>query len=131
MRRTIAALLAVLSGLFVSVGVTSVWLHKTTYQTDAWVSTVGPLAKDTRVQAALAVWATKQVTTAVDTQDIFENLLPAKAKPLAAPLSTAVDSFISQASQKFFQSDAFFRIWLVANREAHQDIVNVLQGEHG
>jgi hypothetical protein len=129
-RRTIAAILAVLSGLFVTVGVTSVWLHKTTYQTDAWVSTVGPLAKDARVQAALAVWATQQVTTAVDTQDIFENLLPAKAKPLAAPLSTAVDSFISQAAEKFFQSDAFFRIWLVANREAHQEIVKVLQGKN-
>ena len=43
-RRTIAAFLAVLSGLFVALGVTSVWVHKVTYQTDEWVSTVGPLA---------------------------------------------------------------------------------------
>jgi hypothetical protein len=129
-RRTIAAFLAVLSGLFVTVGVTSVWLHKTTYQTDEWVSTVGPLAKDARVQAALAVWATNEITKVVDTQSIFEELLPAKAQPLAAPLSTAVDSFINQAAQRFFSSDAFVRIWVTANRDAHANIIRVLQGKH-
>jgi hypothetical protein len=129
-RRTIAAILAVMSGLFVTVGVTSVWLHKTTYKTDEWVSTVGPLAKDARVQAALAVWATQQVTKVVDTQSIFEDLLPTKAQPLAAPLSTAVDSFITQAAQKFFSSDAFVKIWVTANRDAHQNIIDVLEGKH-
>jgi hypothetical protein len=128
-RRTIAAILAVLSGLFVTVGVTSVWLHKTTYQTNEWVSTVGPLAKDARVQAALAVWATDQITQVVDTESIFKELLPPKAQPLAAPLSTAVDSFINQAAQRFFSSDAFVRIWVAANREAHANIVKVLQGK--
>jgi hypothetical protein len=129
-RRTIAAILAVLSGLFVTLGVTSVWLHKTTYQTDEWVSTVGPLAKDARVQAALAVWATGQVTKAVDTEKIFQDLLPPKAQPLAAPLSTAVDSFINQAALKFFSSDQFIKIWTVANRDAHANIVKVLQGKN-
>ena len=119
-----------MSGLFVTVGVTSVWLHKTTYQTNEWVSTVGPLAKDARVQAALAVWATNEVTKVVDTQSIFQDLLPKRAQPLAAPLSTAVDSFINQAAQKFFSSDAFIKIWTVANRDAHRDIVRVLQGKH-
>lgn len=119
-----------MSGLFVTVGVTSVWLHKTTYKTDEWVSTIGPLAKDARVQAALAVWATNEITKVVDTQKIFEDLLPAKAQPLAAPLSTAVDSFINQAAQKFFSSPAFFKIWVVANRDAHRNIVRVLQGKH-
>jgi hypothetical protein len=128
-RRTIAAILAVLSGLFVTLGVTSVWLHKTTYQTDQWVSTVGPLARDARIQAALAVWTTQQVTQAVDTEKIFTDLLPTKAQPLAAPLSTAVDSFISEAALKFFQSDAFVNIWTVANRNAHADIIKVLQGK--
>ena len=129
-RRTIAAILAVTSGLFVTLGVTAVWLHKTTYQTDEWVSTVGPLAKDARVQAALAVWATNEITQVVDTQSIFSELLPSKAKPLAAPLSTAVDSFINQAAEKFFQSDAFYRIWVAANRNAHEDIIKVLEGKH-
>jgi hypothetical protein len=128
-RRTIAAILAVLSGLFVTLGVTSVWLHKTTYQTDEWVSTVGPLARDARIQAALAVWTTQQVTQAVNTEKIFTDLLPAKAQPLAAPLSTAVDSFISQAALKFFQSDQFINIWTVANRNAHADIIRVLKGK--
>ena len=129
-RRTIAAILAVLSGLFVTVGVTSVWLHKTTYQTDEWVSTVGPLAKDARIQAALAAWTTKQVTEAVDTQTFFSNLLPPKAQALAAPLSTAADSFISQAAQRFFANPAFAKIWVAANRDAHRQIVAVLKGKH-
>jgi hypothetical protein len=116
--------------LFVTLGVTGVWLHKTTYQTNEWVSTVGPLARDARIQAALAVWTTNEITKAVDTQKIFTDLLPAKAQPLAAPLSTAVDSFINQAALKFFQSDAFIKIWTVANRNAHRDIVKLLQGKH-
>jgi hypothetical protein len=130
LRRTIAAILAVLSGLMVTVGVTSVWLHKTTYQTDEWVSTVGPLAKDARVQAALAVWATQEITQLVDTKQIFDDYLPPKAQVLAGPLSTAVDSFITQAAQRFFSSDAFVRIWVAANKDAHQNIVDVLQGKH-
>ncbi len=129
-RRTIAAILAVLSGLLVTVGVTSVWLHKTTYQTDEWVSTVGPLAKDARVQAALAAWTSSQITQAVDTQGFFEKLLPPKAQPLAAPLSTAADSFVTQAAQRFFSSPAFTKIWVVANRDAHREIVTVLKGKH-
>ena len=81
------------------------------------------------MQAALAVWATQQITQAVDTETIFTELLPSKAQPLAAPLSTAVDSFISQAALKFFPSDAFVKIWTVANRNAHADIIKVLQGK--
>ena len=129
-RRTIAAALAVLSGMFVAVGVTSVWVHKTTYQTDKWVATVGPLAKDARIQAALASWTTTQVDQAVDPQAFFERLLPPKAQPLAAPLSTAINSFVSQAAQKFFASPAFSKIWLVANRDAHSAIVRLLRGSH-
>ena len=129
-RRTIAAVLAVLSGLLVTVGVTSVWLHKTTYQTDEWVSTVGPLARDARVQAALAIWTSSQITQAVDTQGFFEKYLPPKAQVLAAPLSTAADSFVTQAAQRFFSSPEFTKIWLVANRDAHREIVTVLKGNH-
>ena len=129
MRRTIAAILAVLSGLLVTVGVTSVWLHKTTYQTKEWVATVGPLAKDARVQAALATWTSKQVTQAVDTQGFFEKYLPPRAQALAAPLSTAADSFVTQAAQRFFSSPAFVKIWVVANRDAHSEIVAVLKGK--
>ena len=129
-RRTIAAILAVLSGLLVTVGVTSVWLHQTTYKTDKWVATVGPLAKDPRVQTALAAWTTREVDQAVDTQAFFEKLLPPKAKALAAPLSIAADSFVSQAAQRFFSSSAFAKIWVFANRDAHERIVRILKGGH-
>jgi hypothetical protein len=129
-RRIIAAILAVLSGLFVAAGVTSVWVHKTTYKTSQWVATVGPLAKDPRIQAALATWTTQQVTQAVDTQDFFEELLPAKAQPLAGPLSTVVNTFVSEAAQRFFASSAFQQIWISANRDAHAEIVRVLNGKH-
>ncbi|MGO9872885.1 MAG: hypothetical protein ACLPVY_03720 [Acidimicrobiia bacterium] len=128
-RRIIAAVLAVLAGLFVTIGVTSVWVHKTTYQTNAWLATVGPLAKDVRIQAALATWTTSEVNQAVDTEAFFDKFLPPIAQPLAAPLSTAVDSFVAEAAQRFFASPAFVKIWLVANRDAHADIVRVLNGK--
>ena len=53
-RRIIAAVLAVLAALMSTIAVTGIWLKRTTFDTDRWVATVGPIADDPQVQTALA-----------------------------------------------------------------------------
>ena len=55
--------------------------------TDSYVSTVAPLAKDPAVTAELARIATDQVFTALDPQPTIAAALPPKAAFLAGPIT--------------------------------------------
>lgn len=129
-RRWTAVALAVLASIVVAVAVTGVWLRATAMDTDHWLKVVGPIGRDSRVQAALADYTSGQLESSIDTEALLQDRLPSRLQPLAAPLSTAVNTFVTQESRKFFESDAFERLWVAANRRAHADAVAVLRGNH-
>ena len=128
-RRIIAAILAVLAALTTTFAVTGGWLRRTTIDTNHWVDTVGPLASDPKVQAALAQWSTEELTQLVDVKGYVGDALPKRAEILVGPISSAVNGFIETEATKFFESDAFATLWVAANREAHRRVIKVLKGE--
>jgi hypothetical protein len=128
-RRIIAVILAILSALVSTVAITGAWARRTTIDTNHWVATVGPLAKDPKVQAALAAYATSEISSIVDTKHLLEESLPKRAQVLAGPLSSAVDGFIEQEVAKFLASDTFAKLWVQVNRIAHDSAIKVLEGK--
>jgi hypothetical protein len=128
-RRILATALAILTAIVVAVATTGVWLKTTTMNSDRWIHVVGPLGSDPRVQTALADYTAAQLDNAIDAKAELEDRLPPRLKPLAAPLSTAVERFIAEAAQRLFSSDQFTRLWIAANRKAHADALAVLRGQ--
>ena len=128
-RRIIAATLAVLAALTTTFAVTGGWLRRTTIDTNHWVDTVGPLASDPKVQAALATWSADQLEQLINVQGYLGDALPQRAEILAGPLSSAINGFIETEAGKFFASDQFEKLWIAANRIAHERVIKVLKGE--
>ncbi|MGZ5164998.1 MAG: hypothetical protein ACXWIT_31425, partial [Burkholderiales bacterium] len=129
MRQPLAMVLIVLAVLAAPLAVTAVWIQTDVLSTDGWVATVGPLAKEPSIQTAVATYATDSLFKAVDVQVYVGQLLPDKAKVLAAPISTAVENFIAKQAQALTHSPRFANLWVQANRTGHAAIVRLLSGE--
>jgi hypothetical protein len=128
-RRLSAWVLIVLASLLAVVSVLVVFTRNEILDTNTYVATVGPLASDPAIQTAVADRVSKQVTRQVDVQDRVANALPSKAKFLAAPIASGLESLVHQVTLKFVQSSAFKKIWVTANERAHKQVVALLTGD--
>jgi hypothetical protein len=106
-----------------------IWASRSLLDTDVWVDHVGPLADDPDVQAAISAQITAEIMKLIDPQALFEEALPERGQVLAVPLSGAVQSFVGDQVDKFVASDAFDRLWVGLNEQAHATAVKVLRGD--
>jgi hypothetical protein len=128
-RRVLVVVLAVLTCISILTSTVGVWAHRTLLNTDSWVATVGPLAKDPAVQKAVATQVSDQIVQVVDIEKLVKEDLPPKASALAGPLKTAVQQFVFVAVERLMQTDQFQQFWVQANRITHTLAVKVLRGE--
>jgi hypothetical protein len=128
-RRIIAAILAVIVGLVMTISVTGSWLKRTTFNTSRWVATVGPLPSDPKVQAALGAYATDQLFNAVDVQHYVEQALPKRLDVLAGPMTGAAKDFVQREVTTFLGTEQFQQLWIAANRTLHQRALALLEGK--
>jgi hypothetical protein len=128
-RRIVVGVLVVLSCLSFLTGGAGIWASRNFLDTDVWVDRVGPLADDPDVQAALSREITTEVMQLVDPQALFEDVLPERGQLLAVPLSGAVEGFVGDQVSTFVASDAFARLWVGINEQAHAAAVRVLKGD--
>jgi hypothetical protein len=128
-RRAIAVALALISALVTTIAITGAWARRTTIDTNHWVATVGPLARDPKVQAALAAYAVDELNQIVDTKQLLAEALPQKAEVLIGPVTSAVSGFIQTEVQNFLATDTFYKLWVDINSVAHERAIKVLKGE--
>jgi hypothetical protein len=142
-RTIVAGVLITLACLLAPLSVLAVWSSNTVSNTDRYVQTVAPLAKDPDVQAAVTDAVTKQVFTYVDVSALTIQLLDRlqgqglpprladQLQALAPPISNGVQGFVHDQVAKVVASPAFATAWTEANRVAQQQMVNVLSGQQG
>lgn len=128
-RRVVAVVLVVISCITFLTGGVGIWASRNLLDTDVWLSRVGPLIEDPAVQDALARQITAEVMTLVDPQALFTEVLPERGQLLAVPLAGAVEGFVGDQVSNFVASDAFERLWVEVNRQAHAAAVRVLRDE--
>ncbi|WP_225851052.1 hypothetical protein [Streptomyces sp. HPF1205] len=140
-RSTSSAVLIVLTCVLVPLTLLAVWVHDLVLDTDRYVSTVAPLARNRAVQDAAVARATKAVDVRVNGSEATAQLaawlqsqgLPPKAaqavKGLGPQLDSAVDDAVHKAATKVVRSERFATTWENANRTAHQAVVHALTGE--
>jgi hypothetical protein len=119
--------LAVLSLVVSAVGV---WVQQTVFNTDRYVSLVGPMASDPQVQQALATYTTTQIFTALDLETRLKDALPGQLGIVVGPVVNAARNYVHDAALSFFASRGFRDLWVQINTVAHQKVVALLKGNY-
>lgn len=125
-RAAASILLVVVSSLLTPAAITGAWLDRELTDTDRWVETVAPLARDPDVQAAVQRGVVDALSARVDLDDELEQALPDSASFLAAPISASLRSLIDEVVGRILDSDQFASLWDGANRAAHDQLVATL-----
>ncbi len=128
--RTIASwVLIVLACLMAILSVVVVYARNELLNTDTFVATVGPLAKDPNVQKTVATKVSDSLVAKSDIEQRVKNALPARAGFLANPISGAVQTAAYQITLKLVQSSRFQQLWEQALRNSHAQLDNLLLGD--
>jgi hypothetical protein len=142
-RPVVATLLIVVGCVLAPLSVVAVWTRNQVTNTDRYVATVAPLARDPAIQQAIADQVTAQVLTYLDVPGLTNQLVDALAEqglpsPLATqlqalsgPVASGVEGFTHDQVVRVVESDAFVNVWTQANRAVHDELVKALTGEGG
>jgi hypothetical protein len=129
MRKVLVGLLVFLTALSVVLGGVTWWVHRTVFDTDKWLSIVGPLPQEPGVSDALAASIVKNVSETVNLQARVTEALPDQLAPLVGPVFDRVRTGIESRLSDFVASDTFTKAWVQVNRVAHDAAIRVLRGE--
>ena len=120
--------LIVLACLLAVVSVVAVYARNELLNTDTFVATIAPLAKDAAVQTVVATKVSDAVVAKGDIEQRVKDALPAKADFLAAPIATGVKTLSYQVTLKVVQSSQFQKLWDTAVRQSHAQVDTLLTG---
>jgi hypothetical protein len=128
-RGIISWILIVLASLLIPISVLSAWAITTVTNTDQYVATMSPLARNDVITEHLATRATDALFSTHVVQNKITDALPPKAKPIVQPVVTQVKTYVHGVALKFFQSPKFGELFDRLNRRTHQTVVDVLTGK--
>lgn len=137
----LAVVLIVIGAILAPVAVVASWAKVQLTDTDAFVTTYAPLAKDPGVQAYVTDEAVKAIQEHVDipklTSQVIDGITGLGTGPVAtkalntlkAPLAQGIVSLIQTTVGRFVSSDAFAQVWQEALRASHTQLVATMQGD--
>jgi len=129
LRRWMVLLLVVLASVGVLGSAVALWTHSLLFNTDTWVATVGPVAKDPQVTHDLSVYLTDKAVEATDLETRVTDALPPNAQFLAPTITDAASGFVQKRMEKRLNQPEAYDLWLKLNRFAHEHLVAVLEGD--
>ena len=118
-----------LASLLIPVSVISVWAIRTVTNTDQYVATMAPLARNPVIVDHLAAKATDELFSTHIVQNKVTAALPPKAKPIVAPIVNQVHNYVYGLALQVFQSPKFGQLWDTLNRHTHDAVVDILTGK--
>ena len=137
----LAVVLIVIGSLLAPVAVISSWAKTELTDTDNFVATFAPLAKNPDVQALI----TDQAVTAIDNQLDISKLTStvidgitslgtgpratAALEALKGPATQGIKTLVSNLISNFVKSDAFSEIWTQALRTSHRQMIATLEND--
>jgi len=128
--RTVGSwVMIVLACLLAVVSVVVVYTRNELLNTDTFVSTVAPLAKDPNVQQTVATKVADNLLAKADIEQKVQNVLPVPAGFLANPIAGAIHTATYQITLKLVQSSKFQTLWEQALRNSHAQLDNLLLGD--
>ena len=127
--RTVLAWVLLTTALVLTpVTMTAVWVRNLLLDTNHYVETMAPLARDPRIQTAIATRVTNEIFADQRVQDALKSKLPDSIDFLAAPAAAALRQTTYNVTLKLTQSKQFQTVWDAANRAAHTSVDKALTG---
>jgi hypothetical protein len=127
-RRILVAVLVVIGCVLAPISVIGLWARNTMLDTDQYIDTIGPLARDPAIQRAVADRATRRLVTGVDIEGQIAEAFP-RAESFAPSIASGLETFVREATLRLMQTERFQTFWENANRRAHSRLIAVLEGE--
>ncbi|MFJ4668371.1 hypothetical protein [Kitasatospora purpeofusca] len=143
LRTSGSVVLIVVSSLLALLSVIAVWTNSIIGDTDRYVATVGPLASNPDVQAALTNRVTSEVLAQIDVKAVVDELSQAAVQQgappelgkliggLSGPITSGLTQLVSTTVNKVVTSDQFETLWVDANRAVHSSLDKALTGKGG
>lgn len=130
-RRTIAWILLVIGLVAVLPADIFIWANRTVTNTDNYVNTITPIIHDASVQKAITKSASTAIFDNVDVQAYVTSVLPDRAQPLAAPITTQVKNYTTSTIAKIVASDQFANLWVNVNRRGQERFMDIAKNSNG
>jgi hypothetical protein len=127
-RRIAVTLLLVVACILAPLSVLAVWTRNTLLDSDEYVSTVAPLAKNEVIIDAAARNITQALVSETNVTAKVKDALPPRADFIAPAVASSLENVVNQLAVKVLSSDRFQAVWERANRRAHTQVVDVLTG---
>lgn len=127
-RRKTVAFLLTLACVLTPLAIGSYWLNNEVLNTHRYVETVTPLSSNAAIDAAVAAQITTVLFAHVDVAAEAKQVLPQRAQFLSLPLTEALRQYTREGVVRFLQTRQFRRLWQVANTQAHEALVDALEG---
>ncbi|MFE2939243.1 hypothetical protein ACFXKG_09310 [Streptomyces sp. NPDC059255] len=136
-----SVLLILLAALLSLLSVVAVWANSIVRDTDRYVATVGPLAKNPDVQKAVTNRVTSVVLAQINVDALVKELATAAAqkgvppraaqllKSLDGPITKGLGQLVSSTVERVVTSSTFQTVWVKANRRAHTALDKALTGQ--
>ena len=125
-QKVVSVVLLVFGFILIPLSGVAIWSHNQLTNTDRYVETVGPLADNADIQQTVAAVVVNALFDQIDPEQRIESALPKRAKFLAAPIATAMQSYATDVTEKLLASDQFQTLWDNTNRRAHNQLVALL-----
>ncbi len=128
-RALLSAVLIVVACLLTFLSVIAVWMRSLVLDTRAYVRAVGPLIEQPALREEIAQQVVDQLYGHVDVEKLLADALPPKSRVLAPTLARAVHDTAIQLADSALATPAVRTVWEQANRIAHEQVVQVLEGK--
>jgi hypothetical protein len=129
--RAIVAVLLSLGVLTLVIGMFAVWVNRQALNTDNWTETSGKLLEDKDVQRVLSAYLVDELFSNVDVGAAIEQRLPPQAAALSGPAAAGLQELANRAAPRLLARPRLQDAWQLANREAHKQLLAVLNDDNG
>ena len=137
-RSLLAVLLVLLACVLTPVGIVGLWAKSQIGDTDRYLATVGPLAQDPAVQAAVTNRVTDEIMSDLPVDALITDISPGDRPLLDAligqvggAINSGLTGFVRSQVEKVVASDTFGSAWIEVNRSAHAAVERMITGEGG
>ena len=121
--------LIVLACILAFVSVIGVWTRALVLDSDAYVRAVGPLIEKPALRDELSVRIVDELYSHVDVTALLREALPKQGDVLAPTLAQGIHDTSIKLASAALATDAVRQVWEKANRVAHDQVVQVLEGK--
>ncbi len=130
-RRIAVILLLIFACVLAPLSVIAVWTRNTLLDTNQYVDTVSPLAKNPAIIDAAATNITNSLVSSTNVEARVKKALPPKADFVAPAVARSLQTVVHDLAVRVLSSDQFQTLWDRANRRAHDQVEAVLTGNSG